>query len=453
MRIKWDKLLKLTTGLSHNYFEQYKWTRFLAESEYYSSEQIYEFQLKKLQMTCNYAYDYVPYYKKLFDECGFDPKRFNYIDQLETIPFLTKEIIQHKKSDLISTEMPKERLDYFTTGGSTGIPTGLYSSKNVVYKENAFFSYIYGKLGFSPRLTKHVVLRGSFIGTVEEPISYDHNRINMSSYYMNDKNMKEYIDVIKNEDVQYIRAYPSAIFMLADYMKKNQIEPISSVKYVLLASENIYPEHRKIIEDMFGCKTFGHYGHVERVCLAPECEQTAKYHFLWQYGYTEFLNCDDKKPQNEKETVEIVGTSFDNYGMPLIRYRTMDLAEWTKQKCIIHPQYCLVNKIKGRIQELLVTKTGRYISMTAINMHSPVFDNVKQFQFYQNNPEYCIFKVVKEPTYTEKDEKEIYIELKRKLGDEIGLKIEYVNEIPKTRSGKYRFLVQELPVMFSEMDD
>ena len=131
----------------------------------------------------------------------------------------------------------------------------------------------------------------------------------------------------------------------------------------------------------------------------------------------------------------------------------MDLAEWTKQKCIIHPQYCLVNKIKGRLQELLVTKTGRYISMTAINMHSPVFDNVKQFQFYQNNPEYCIFKVVKEPAYTEKDEKEIYIELKRKLGDEIGLIIEYVNEIPKTRSGKYRFLVQELPVMFSEMDD
>ena len=435
-----------------NQVEQYKWEKFLFKSEEYTSTQIYEYQLEKLRRTCMYAYQYVPYYKKLFNECGFNPMELRYIDQIEKIPFLTKKNLQENKDELISTKFPKKQLDYFTTGGSTGIPTGLYSSKNLVNKENAFFSYIYGKLGFSQQFSKHAIIRGGFIGSEDEPIMKEHNRFYMSSYYMTDNNMLKYIETINKEKIQYIRAYPSAIFMLAYFMERNNIPPIETVKYILLASENIYPEQRDLIERMFCCKTFGHYGHVERVCLAPECECTQKYHFMWQYGYTELLNCNNEKGMKEGETVEIVGTSFDNYGMPLIRYRTMDMAEFTKQRCMSHPNHFIVRKIIGRLQEVLVTKTGRYISMTAINMHSPVFDNVRQFQFFQNTPEYCVFKVVKEATYSDWDEKNIYCELKSKLGEDIELKIEYVDNIPKTQSGKYRFLIQELPVLFSETE-
>lgn len=437
---------------TQNVIEQNKWKKFLVESEKYNLNQIYEYQLRKLQFICQYAYDYVPYYKKLFDECGFDTKQFRYIDQIQKIPFLTKEILQKEKEQLVSKEFSKDKWDYFTTGGSTGIPTGLYSSKNLVNKENAFFSYIYGKQGFNSHLSKHVILRGNFIGSDEQAITREKNRIYFSSYYMTDKNMDRYIEIIRNERIPYIRAYPSAIYMLANYMKKNSIEPINTVKRIFLASENVYPEHRRLIEEMFGGKTFAHYGHVERVCLAPECEEMQYYHLMWQYGYTELLNNKNQNAITEGETVEIIGTSFDNCGMPLIRYRTMDMAEYTSQRCPKHPECILLKKIKGRLQEVLITKTGRYISMTAINMHSPVFDNVKQFQFYQNNPEYCIFKIVREDTYTEIDEKNIYIELKKKLGNDIDLKIEYVDSIPKTRSGKYRFLIQELPVMFAEVE-
>lgn len=446
------KTINSLNQIAQDQIEQCRWKTFLSLSEHYSETQIYEYQLKKLQATCSLAYKYVPYYKRLFAECGFDPDNFNYIDQLETIPFLTKEIIQKYKKELVSTEYPLEHWDYFTTGGSTGIPTGLFSSRNVASKERAFFSYIYGKLGFNSRVSKHVILRGGFIGTEESPILEERNRISFSSYYMTEKNMSKYIDYIKDKKIEYIRAYPSAIYMLADYMKRNGYEPITTVRYVFLASENIYPEHRELIEEMFNCRTFGHYGHVERVCLAPECIQTQHYHFLWQYGYTELLNKFDTTGSINGETVEIVGTSFDNYGMPLIRYRTMDIAEFTNTKCDLHPEYCIVNKIKGRLQEVLVTKTGRYISMTAINMHSPVFDNVRQFQFYQNNLEYCIFRIVKEDSYSQYDEQNITLELKKKLGNELDLKIEYVENIPKTQSGKYRFLIQELPVIFSNME-
>jgi phenylacetate-CoA ligase len=217
-----------------------------------------------------------------------------------------------------------------------------------------------------------------------------------------------------------------------------------------VGSENVYPHQRQLVEEVMNCRLFSHYGHCERACLAGECEHGNYYHIFWQYGYTELINAKGEHSILEDEPAEIVATAFDNYAMPLIRYKTMDIACNTNEICDRHKNYKLIKNVKGRLQEVLVTSTGRYISMTSINMHSKVFDSVKQFQFYQDTPNACIFNIVKKPLYTVKDEENIIIELKKKLGNDIELKLKYVDEIPRTISGKYRFLIQKLPIIFTE---
>ena len=233
-------------------------------------------------------------------------------------------------------------------------------------------------------------------------------------------------------------------------MKRNNVEPIPSIKAILAGSENVYPHQRKLVEEVFNCRLFSHYGHSEQACLAGECEKSTDYHIFWQYGYAELLNDKGRPVSHEGEAGEIVATSFDNFAMPFIRYKTMDIAENTLRTCSCGRNCRLVSRIKGRLQEVLTTKSGRYISMTAINMHSDVFDNLYQFQFYQDDPGYCIFYAVKRPGFTDADEKKIILELKKKLGEELGLRIQYVHEIPRTASGKYRFLIQKLPILFTE---
>ncbi len=91
---------------------------------------------------------------------------------------------------------------------------------------------------------------------------------------------------------------------------------------------------------------------------------------------------DDGKPVTQEDGLgEIVATGLNNFACPLIRYRTMDLAVPSNIKCECGRNYALLERVEGRLQEFIITETGRLISMAAVNMHSDIFDNGKQFQF------------------------------------------------------------------------
>lgn len=78
---------------------------------------------------------------------------------------------------------------------------------------------------------------------------------------------------------------------------------------------------------------FGWYGHSEYQILAGECEYSNKLHVYPQYGYTELIPT-GKKHINGKDIFEIVATGFNNYYMPILRYRTQDYATLAdNQKC------------------------------------------------------------------------------------------------------------------------
>lgn len=249
----------------------------------------------------------------------------------------------------------------------------------------------------------------------------------------------------------HLQAYPSVATITADLIHDRK--DVGRVKFqsVLLASENIYEWQKEKISRAFGVKRiFGFYGHVEQVILAPMCEYSDQYHVWPFYGFTEILNGSGKQVE-EGEIGELIGISFWSYATPFIRYRTMDLAKKGKfgcEKC--GRRYQLLEKIDGRLQELIVTKTGRHISMTAINMHSDVFDHVKQFQFYQDTPGRVTFKIVPKTNYVAKDAVKIHHELMKKLGDDTELEIVFVDEIHRTKQGKWRFLEQRLDLKMTE---
>ncbi len=70
--------------------------------------------------------------------------------------------------------------------------------------------------------------------------------------------------------------------------------------------------------------------------------------------------------------------------------------------------------------------------------------NVFKFQFYQDTPGICTINIVKKDNYSDKDEKNIVKELCKKLSNDVKLKVNYVDNIEKTKSGKHRFLIQNI---------
>lgn len=423
---------------------------FLQESQWWSREKLEEYQMQQLSKLLHHAYENVPYYQRVFDERGLKPKDIQNFDDLKKLPYLTKEIIQENLSDMVARNYPESKLQYCTTGGSTGIPLGFYHEKGVsAAKEQAFMLTQWNRVGFKIG-DRCVTLRGNVVQSASKGKLWEYDPINknliLSSYHMTDKTLPKYIAKIREFRPAFIQAYPSAITILAKFMRKNNIKPFFSVKAILCGSENLYSWQRELLEEVFQCRVYSWYGHAEICALGGECEKSTYYHIFHEYGFVELIGKEGNQITNENEMGEIVATGFNNYVCPLIRYRTMDLAVPTSAKCECERNYPLIERVEGRLQELIVTGTGRLISMTAINMHSDVFDNVKQFQFYQERRGDVVFNIVRKRTYEHSNTEYIRRELYKKLGDDVNLRINFVSHIPRTQGGKYRFLIQKLPI-------
>ena len=89
--------------------------------------------------------------------------------------------------------------------------------------------------------------------------------------------------------------------------------------------------------------------------------------------------------------------------------------------------------------------------MTAINMHDEIFDPLRQFQFFQEQPGKLVFRYIpKQAALSAAERARIQAGLAGKLGGDVTLDLTPVGEIPRTRLGKYRFLDQRLKIQYGE---
>lgn len=95
--------------------------------------------------------------------------------------------------------------------------------------------------------------------------------------------------------------------------------------------------------------------------------------------------------------------------------------------------------------EGLVGRTGAWSSTSAINMHGPIFDRVKRFQYVQDEPGEVTIRIEPAPGFSEEDARAIEAAHHAKAGDEIRFTVDCVDEIPLTKRGKLRRVVSSLP--------
>jgi phenylacetate-CoA ligase len=427
---------------------------FLQESQWWSKEKLEEYQMRELEKLLKHAYENVPYYRRVFDERGLKPKDIQDFDDLKKLPYLTKEIIGNNLKDLVAQNYSRSKLQYITTGGSTGIPMGFYREKGVSdVKEHAFIVTLWNRAGYKLG-DKSIVLRGNIIRSASKDKFWRYNPINkeltLSSYHMIDKTLPMYIAKIREFKPDFIQAFPSTITILARFMKKNNIKFFPSIKAIICGSENLYPWQRELLEEIMKCKIWSFYGHSEQAALAGECEKSTYYHIQPEYGIVELINKNGNSLSNEHELGGIVATGFSNYVCPFIRYHTMDFALPSNVKCECGRNYILLKNIEGRLQGFFVDKTG---SLVTFNLSDGALWNVKDkintYQYVQNEPGRVLLNICAKNKFSISD-----IESVRKafldFYPRFGVEIKFVRHIPRTKSGKFRYLIQKLPIEFGD---
>jgi phenylacetate-CoA ligase len=450
-----DSFTAKAIGLIPFYLTYRSTYRLLRDSQWWTGAELQAYQLERLSELLTHAYEQVPYYRRVFAERDLHPDDIVDQNDLQLLPFLTKDIVRKNLPDLRARNYPEKRFEKVRTSGSTGEPTTFYYEKGVSRaREWAFMKTQWERVGF--RWTdKCVILRGYGVTAPDDERSGMTTLFGrwliLSSFHMNNEAMDTFIDRIRTFSPRFIQAYPSSITILAKYMKEQGYEPFPSLEAVLCGSENLYPWQRDLLEEVLGCRVYSWYGLSEQVALAGECPVSHEYHIFPEYGVLELVDSSGSPVTGTDTIGEIVGTNLNNFVCPLIRYRTSDLAVWGTGRCACGREYPRLRFIEGRLQEFFVTRTGQLIPVTAIHYESEAFEKVAELQFCQDTPGEVVLNVVKKPGYTAETSDAICTQLKRELGEDMGIELRFAHRIERTGTGKFRYLIQELPIHLQDL--
>jgi phenylacetate-CoA ligase len=259
----------------------------------------------------------------------------------------------------------------------------------------------------------------------------------MSAYHMSEQNLPEYARVLERFDPVAIHAYPTAIGYFARTALDMGIRYRgSSLKAVLTSSETLTEEHERSIRRFFGCPVYDWYGSLERVAAIGTCEAGNR-HVIADYGLVEYHPLPDGSN-------EIVGTGFDNYLMPLLRYRIGDavVPADPRYRCPCGRAFPVVERIIGRLDDCIQTPDGRHVSMV-INVFDGL-DYVREAQVVQNGVDSLVFRVVACRRMNEKDIADVKQRATRLVGSHMHVAVEESMSLPRTRNGKLKFVVKDL---------
>jgi phenylacetate-CoA ligase len=410
--------------------------------EFKSESEILDFQWRRMESLLAHCYDTVPYYARTWRELGIHPKDIHdFHDFSSLVPFVAREDVQNDPMSFISSAYPEKSRLPMNTGGSTGTPLALNYLKG--FTRAAEWAHIHAywrRFGHTPNAVM-ANLRGEFVGS-NRAHSYDPWRrlLMLSSFELSDQTADQYLDLLARHRVQFLNAYPSSLHLLTQLSKRNSC-PIPSLKGIVLASENILDWQVEAIERFFELKNvFWHYGHGEVAALGATCEVSRMYHFMPTYGYVEW----GPGFADEVDAVEIVGTSFINPLMPLVRYRTQDYGIPESTQCACGRHHLQLKRVIGRAQELAIGTDGQAITLTALifGRHAEYFNHIRQMQIVNTEPGRLIVRIVPKSTFGKSNECEVITMLSRDQGMPFTTTVEITDRIDSTARGKTPFLVR-----------
>ena len=412
----------------------------------FSKQQWYEYQELELRKLLVHAFTNVPFYKKKYSDAGFSIKDFqNFrLKDLNKLPFLEKEELrQFGKTELLSNTRNKG--DFYSSSGSTGTPTSIYFSREFHQKWSAAFEVRIREWAGVDRFTPRGMIGGRKILKSNTPPFYRYNYFEkqtyFSAYHIGPSNINSYLKGIIDGKVEYMTGYAMSNYLLAKEFEKAGIIP-PKMKAIITSSETLTNEMRRTLEKVYDCKVFDSYSGVEACGLISESNDSKLLNSP-DVGIIEVL---DEKANNVKENEigELISTGILNYDQPLIRYKIGDRISFGNVNDFNdQTQMPIIKSINGRIEDVVIGPNGNIM----VRFHSVFIDicGLIASQTIQKTISHIVLKLVVDVDYNDlKSEIIMTDRLKYQLGNSTKVSFVYVNELPRTSSGKIKAVISKI---------
>ena len=419
--------------------------RGMEETQWWDTKRLQALQLERLGALLRHAQAHVPYYRELFGRIGFNPGALRDPGDLARLPFLTKaEIRAHPEKLKADNAVGLAR---FNTGGSSGEPLIFFIGRERVshdvaakWRATRWWGVDIGdpeivvwgspiELGAQDRLKQ---LRDKLLRTKLLP-----------AFEMSAQKLDGFINEIRAMRPKMLFGYPSALAHIARHADEQGIAMNDlGIKVAFVTSEALYDHQRSQIEKTFGCTVANGYGGRDAGFIAHQCPAGGM-HLTAEDIVVEIVD-----PQGgvlpHGESGEIVVTHLATGDFPFIRYRTGDVGVLDDQPCVCGRGLPLLKAIEGRSTDFVVAQDGTVMHGLALVYVIRDLPGVRQFKIVQENLQLTRVLLATDRQFDEANIGKILSGIQQRLGPGVRVEIERMNEVPKEKSGKYRYVVSHV---------
>jgi phenylacetate-CoA ligase len=373
-------------------------------------------------------------------------------DELASWPLMDKELLRDRLGAFTT------RREWFSapanTGGTSGVPLKLVRSLDGVVFEQATIDRMVRGLGLAARRARTAVLRGDNLQDPRTLLSPDGVSANgglariFCAHSVSADNAHRIIDALERFAPQLLVAYPSALEALCRLLAENGRR--LQIPAVLVSSEKFKPEAWELARDVLGSRIADYYGQSERVAFAYAFAPR-EYRFLPGYSHVELVPHASPLLSGESphRLYEIVGTTFWNSLMPLVRYKTGDLvrlpAAWGEREL---EELALglrtFDGILGREQEVIVCPNG--VRLTGLESVPNDVQHVVRIQVVQESFSKARILVVPAAGFGADDASRLLDNARTKVPCDVDFSVEVAAWLERTPRGKTPLIVHRQPV-------
>ena len=331
---------------------------FNPEVETLSVEGLKALQLERLQKTVRHCMN-SPFYQKKFQELGIKPEDIKTLDDVQKLPFTSKEDLRENYPFGLACVPLKDCVRLHSSSGTTGSPTVvLHTQKDLDEWANAVARCLW-MVGSRPEdVFQNSAGYGMF--TAGLGFQYGAEKVGMLTVPAAAGNTIRQIKFIKDFGTSVLHAIPSYASRIYEVMKEEGVDPRkdTNLRVLCIGAEPHSEEQRQRIEQNLGVKAYNSYGISEMMGpgVAFECQEQNGLHIWEDYFIVEIIDPVTLKPVPDGELGELVLTTINREAMPLLRYRTRDLTRILPGECACGRHHKRLARLQGRSDDMIILK-------------------------------------------------------------------------------------------------
>ncbi|MBQ4132361.1 MAG: phenylacetate--CoA ligase [Desulfovibrionaceae bacterium] len=298
------------------------------------------------------------FYAEQFKEMGLGPESVKTLADLRKFKFTTKKHLRAAYPYGMLAVPKDDCVRLHASSGTTGVATViLHTQGDIDHWADLMARSLYAAGVRRSDILQNTSGYGMFTGGLG--IHYGSERLGCLTVPAGAGNTERQIKFMFDFGVTVAHIIPSYALYLASYLEKHGIDPKTlPLRIAVIGAEPHTEETRRKVEKFLDVKAYNSYGLSEMngPGVAFECVHQAGMH-IWEDAYiAEIIDPETGEPLPDGEVGELVLTTLDRRGMPLLRYRTRDLTRFIPGECACGRTHRRLDRMLGRADDMLIIK-------------------------------------------------------------------------------------------------